>query len=410
MTADCSVPDSAYWMRRVRSLARLRSGRPRAIIALPAKDEALHLIPCLTALSEQRDLHGNKIEGGEFGVVLLLNNCSDISPKVAARCAERLPYNLWIEERQLPSHQANAGFARRLAMDAAAAWLTVVGRKDGFILTTDADTRVAPDWIARQEKAFGDSIDAVAGCVIEDPEEYQHLPLSLRRRGELEERYTRLLIELESLVDPVSWDPWPRHGMASGASLGVTLDWYSRIGGLPLRACGEDRALLQRLAAAGARVRHCLKTRVITSCRLEGRAAGGMAETMAARIADPDALTAFRRMVWRTTSQKWHAGERDLESISAFGLPPDVLAKAVATSDFWTFWETLLREESQLVGRRLQPIELPGQIRHAQQIIHALRATSPLARLSPPVCEAHLTDIALPALRDAARGRAELSG
>ena len=80
-------------------------------------------------------------------------------------------------------------------------------------------------------------------------------------------------------------------------------------------ACGEDRTLVSRLTAAGARVRHCLRTRVITSCRLEGRAAGGAADTMRQRIADPEsfcdlvlepALDAMRRYFWRGLLRRWH--------------------------------------------------------------------------------------------------------
>jgi hypothetical protein len=422
-----SIPTLKFWTKRARKLSRIADGQPRTIVTIPARDEAVHLGPCLLALSKQQDLQSRKIDRKEFGVLLLLNNCNDDSPAIAAKIAKVVPYTLRIEHYHLPPHMANAGFARRLAMDAAAGWLLAAGRPDGAILTTDADTRVAPDWVARQDDAFVKNIDAVAGYVLDDLDEYQSLPLALRRRGELEDRYARLLVELECLLDPVAWDPWPRHGMASGASLGVELEWYRRVGGLPLRPCGEDRALLQCLAAAGARIRHCSMTRVTTSCRLVGRAAGGMAETMAARIADPDALcdeellpafSAFRRLFWRVTLRHRHTrGQLAVNGdwINALGLSRDLLSEAILASDFSSIWETLLRKSPHLNSRRLHPLELPGQISRVEQLIRDLRldpSPADFNRIVPqksPAYTAHPTDIALPASTNVTEGLVELS-
>jgi hypothetical protein len=422
-----SVPTLEFWTKQAaRELPRL-ADQPRTIVTIPARDEAARLGPCLSALSEQHDLHNRTIDRKEFGVLLLLNNSSDDSAAIAAKIAKRAPYDLRIEHCYLPPHMANAGFARRLAMDAAAGWLLGGGRRDGRILTTDADTCVAPDWVARQGEAFAKDIDAVAGYVLDDPDEYQSLPLELRRRGELEDRYARLLIELECLLDPVAWDPWPRHGMASGASLGVELEWYRRVGGLPLRPYGEDRALLQCLASAGARIRHCSMTRVTTSCRLVGRAVGGMAETMVARIADPDALcdeellpafTAFRRLFWRVKLGQWHTRGQLTENgdwINALGLTRRSLSKAILNQDYASIWETLLCKSPCLNSRQLHPLELPGQISCLEKLIRDLRLDpfpAEFNRIVPrnsPAYTAHPTDIEGPASTIATEGLVELS-
>ena len=48
---------------------------PQTIVAIPARDEAGSIGPCLSALAHQVGLDGKSLDGAVFGVVLLLNNC-----------------------------------------------------------------------------------------------------------------------------------------------------------------------------------------------------------------------------------------------------------------------------------------------------------------------------------------------
>jgi Glycosyl transferase family 2 len=320
------------------------------VVAIPARDEATHIEQCLKALARQTTPQGISLPGDAFGVLLLLNNCRDHTAAVARSIRPHLPFPLTIQERELPPQSAHAGGARRLAMDAAAAWLLEAGSPRGYILTTDADTCASSDWVARHHVAFAQGADAVAGYVIDNPAEYRRLPARFRWRGRLESRYTWLLTELESLLDPDPYDPWPRHAMAAGASLGVRLPWYIKVGGLPLQPVSEDRAFVQRLRANGARVRHCVQTRVMTSCRLEGRAAGGMADTMRQRIADPEAycdpslqpvLSAIDRFSSRATFRHGHrrAHHAGLFSWSSrLDLPVKAVTSIVGLPNFEAVW------------------------------------------------------------------------
>ena len=76
------------------------------------------------------------------------------------------------------------------------------GERDGVILTTDADSQVAPNWIAENLAAFAAGAEAVLGRIDLD-EEGACLPEALHRRGELEDTYERLLTELSWLLDPL---------------------------------------------------------------------------------------------------------------------------------------------------------------------------------------------------------------
>ena len=149
-------------------------------------------------------------------------------------------------------------------------------------------------------------------------------------------------------------------------------------------ACGEDRALVSRLTAAGGRVRHCLQTRVITSCRLEGRAAGGAADTMRQRIAEPEsfcdavlepALDAMRRYFWRGLVRRWHRQAWLADNIvwaASVGISAENTADVAHLPDFAALWEAVTSQSPQLVSRLLRPDELPEEISRAKRIVRIL--------------------------------------
>ena len=187
-----------------------------------------------------------------------------------------------------------------------------------MILTTDADSQVAPNWIAENLAAFEAGAEAVLGRIDLDGEG-NFLPEALHRRGELEDAYERLLTELSWLLDPLEHNPWPHHATISGASLGITRAAYCRVGRLPRVPLGEDKALIALLSRQDARIRYCPTAHVITSGRTNGRAPGGVADTLRIRSREPDAFcddalepfrTAFARALWRGRLRRLHAAGR----------------------------------------------------------------------------------------------------
>jgi hypothetical protein len=174
--------------------------------------------------------------------------------------------------------------------------------------------------------------------------------------------------------------------MAAGASLGVTLAAYEAIGGLPLRPVGEDRALVAALQARDARVRHDPAVRVTTSCRLVGRAAGGMADTLQRRLIDPNmfcdealepVLDALHRNYWRVTLSRRHAeGALGTDWMAALGIA-ETLASELARFDcFGAFWQAIERSSPSLRRHRLHPDALPVEILRARGVLGWLRQQS----------------------------------
>ncbi|MFZ1431667.1 MAG: glycosyltransferase [Geminicoccaceae bacterium] len=355
-----------------------------AVVAIPVRDEAERIGVCLDALAAQRDDDGRSLQPGSFEVVLLLNNCTDDTARAVQRLRARLPFRLSVIERELPAAMAHAGWARKLAMDAAAELVADSGRP-GVILTTDADGRVGRRWLAANLAAVAGGADLVAGYVRADRAEHAQLPASILRRGRLESRYEWLLAELQARLDFEPHDPWPRHRIASGASLAVTHAAYRQAGGLSPIPTGEDRALAEQVTNSGGRVRHSLAAQVAVSCRLDGRAAGGMAATIRQRALIPElacdpalepALELRQRALWRGALRRLHRQvlAQPLERWAALlHLSPAAVGRAMGLEHFGAAWAVLEQASPILAYRPLSPRELPGQIAVAEWLLADLR-------------------------------------
>jgi hypothetical protein len=247
-------------------------------VVIPARDEAEVIERTLAALADQRGLDGQPLDPATYEVILLANNCRDETVAVAPRWAARHgSLMLHVVERDLPPEHANVGYARRLAMDEACRRLLAVGRPQGVIASTDADTRVAPRWLAATLQEVERGAEAVGGRILVEPAERQAMAPSVRRRFLRNVGYWALVDEVMARVDPRPADPWPRHEQFFGASLAVTAGAYRRVGGLPARTSGEDAALADALRCADIEIRHSPAVRVHTSARLDGRAPAGLA-------------------------------------------------------------------------------------------------------------------------------------
>lgn len=108
---------------------------PAAIVAVPVRNEAERIVACLRAIDAQEGL-----APGALGVVLFLNNCTDGTGEIVAGLLPSLAVSVRVLNEDFTG--AHAGWARRKAMDEAAAWL---GEAGGAILSTDADSRVPPN-------------------------------------------------------------------------------------------------------------------------------------------------------------------------------------------------------------------------------------------------------------------------
>lgn len=373
-----SVTPRMNFPTRVQVLGPQPEVRPHVVVAVPVKDEEARIQACIASLASQID-----IDFAQLAVVLLLNNCTDGTVGHVRALAEHLPFTLYLREVELPAAYANAGWARRLGMEAAAELAT----PDGVILTTDADTLVEADWVASNLREIADGADAVAGYVMADPVELMELPPEILERGSLEWEYQQLVAEMVARVDPEPHDPWPRHNQNCGASAAITVKAYGLIGGLPPRPVGEDRALFEMVRHIDGKIRHSLDVQVVTSARTDGRALGGLSDAIRLR-GEPDhacdemlevAMVAFRRALWRRRLRElWLAAgpEAILRSDWADHLHISELELSRAAERPWfgEFWSAIEEVSPRLVRELVTGRELKRELRRMRRVVEAIRA------------------------------------
>lgn len=243
-------------------------GALEACVVVPARNEEERIGACLAALEAQMDLRPESWE-----VLLVLDDCRDQTRERAVDAAAAHPQ---LTLRLLAGPGQGSGGARAMGMDAACARLHAIGRPLGLIASTDADTKVAPDWLARQLELARTGARAIGGRIELCPDERGALPAAVLA-GHSEQSRTRFRRILEQAPDD---DSVTDHWQFSGASMAVTAEAYREVGGLGEGGHSEDERLERALLAHGVPIERHLGVRVTTSARLDGRASHGLSRVL----------------------------------------------------------------------------------------------------------------------------------
>ncbi|AZF05726.1 glycosyltransferase family 2 protein [Pseudomonas sp. R5-89-07] len=207
-------------------------------ILIPVHNEEALLGECLDAAmvaASHPQLHGEAVQ-----ILVVLDSCSDGSAAIAGA---RGVHCLAVQARNV-GHARGAG-AQHL-LDLGARW----------IACTDADSRVAADWLVAQ-LALG--CDAVCGTVTVDA-------WSEGFDAAAQIRYHQ------------AYEAHDGHRHIHGANLGVSASAYLQAGGFEPLTCHEDVQLVRNLERCGASIAWSHTPQVITSARLDCRAQGGFAD------------------------------------------------------------------------------------------------------------------------------------
>ncbi len=262
------------------AIGRVAACRPwRAAVVIPARNEVDRIISCLESVRCQWSLAGRSLVG-EFVTVVVVNGTTD------ATCGEIMRWHaahptlpLILVDVDFPDAEAHVGSARSLGMDIAAGLLEQNGCGKRMLLSTDADTRLAPDAIAEAYAWLQRGADAVGARILAgepDPS----------RIGAVINAYRALHSTLRHHYYRGHLDLQPSHGDFGGAGFGVSLPAYRAVGGLPILAYDEDQFMRRRLLDAGLQVAYPRSFVVYTSTRMDGRAEWGMAKQLAAWESD----------------------------------------------------------------------------------------------------------------------------
>jgi hypothetical protein len=225
-------------------------------VLVPARDEQDTIRDCLRALrTAMRGLPADV----EPAVCVVADRCADAT---AAAAAEE--FGGWTAARVVVnSAELTIGEVRNLGLRHVCAQLAGHRPERVWLLSTDADTVVAPDWIRAHLRHARTGAHAVAG--VAELTGHAQLP------GALVRRYAQVLARA---VRPEG------HGNVYAANLGVRADAYQAVGGFGAVPTGEDHDLWGRLGEAGFHCHYTERARVCTSARRVGRATGGLSDLL----------------------------------------------------------------------------------------------------------------------------------
>lgn len=208
-------------------------------VIVPVHNEERLLARCIASI--QQSACSPLLQSEPVEIVLVLDSCTDESHAIASRRDVTI----------LVGDLRNVGAARALG----AAYC--LKRKARWLAFTDADTVVAPGWLARQ---LQQGCDAVCGTVhVEDWEDHA---------SSTRQFFVTAYTDLDG------------HRHVHGANLGVSATAYLRAGGFLPLACSEDVALVEALQRCGASIAWSAAPRVTTSARKNFRCAGGFGATL----------------------------------------------------------------------------------------------------------------------------------
>lgn len=236
-------------------------GRTGCLVVIPARDEVERIPDCMTALERQ---------GAD--VMVVANNCSDATAELARKAG--------VAVIDCTIADGGVGAARRLGV--AEGMRRIQNLR--WVMTSDADCLVAPDWVSANRAQLQAGAAAVCGLVLPIAHEHASLPPALLRRAALEDRFLGLKAKLEAHLTGRAG-----HEQTPGASLAFDPAAYVATGGFAPQPTHEDREIILRFKSMGLPVIHSRDVTVRASCRLEGRAPGGMAAALRERSLDPDA-------------------------------------------------------------------------------------------------------------------------
>ncbi|WP_249998169.1 glycosyltransferase family 2 protein [Actinoplanes sp. M2I2] len=201
----------------------------RIAVIVPAHNEQELLPACLTSLAEAT-------APVPVEIIVVADACTDDTTAVAATSGATV---LRLDARNVGRARA-AGMAHALRDGPEGLWLT----------TTDADSRVAPEWLLWHLAHASAGADLLAGTVLVD--DWAGWPAALP--GLYDTRYAGTDAHVH------------------GANLGVSAEAYVAVGGFQPMDHDEDRDLIERVRAAGRRVVADATCPVVTSARPDGRA------------------------------------------------------------------------------------------------------------------------------------------
>ncbi len=291
------------------------------------RENNLQTIRCLDALIQRKSLRN---VSGHPALQRLLSMLADSRLKLGYIDAATAG-------REIPSGSEGVGMARKIGMDMALRLLPESPVQPALIISLDADSLVADNYLSAIRNDFSPEMNAAVVA-------YEHqMPDDLRQREailcyEIFLRYWVLGLKYAA-------SPWAFHSI--GSTMVTTTQAYVEVRGMNKRAAGEDFYFLQKLAKH-ASIHYLRKTRVYPSARPSQRVPFGTGKSIrrflggdwdqAYRLYDPRIFEIIKQ--WLELAQNRLFQEEDLLLNEALNIHP--LLKAFLTGqDFSRVWSRI---------------------------------------------------------------------
>lgn len=223
-------------------------------VVVPAHDEELRIARCLRSIHQA--LGHPEVRDIPALVVIVLDDCSDTTGDRVATTKHPATTVMEIRAR-------NVGLARSVAIQAALDANAGLPAETIWLATTDADSTVPVDWIARQLEWRARGAQAIAGTVRVSTWREQTEPVMRAYHSHM-----------------AGLGIAHGHPHVHGANLSMSAHVYLAAGGVPHLAHSEDHALWDQLKRAGARTLSVGNLAVETSARRVGRAGHGFSDLL----------------------------------------------------------------------------------------------------------------------------------
>jgi hypothetical protein len=246
----------------------------------------------------------------------------------------------------LPKKWAGVGLARKSAMDEAIRRFNLLEKPNGIIVSLDADTLVAKNYLVEIEKHFAQFHKNIGATI-----SFQHQTEGLENK----QLQGILLYEnyLQYYKNALRFICYPNPMFTIGSAFAVTADGYIKRGGMTRRQAGEDFYFLQTLAQIGT-VGEITTTAVYPSARESDRIPFGTGPAIAKWMNDETDLTktynfqAFidLKLFFDKIEYLFKIGKRDfLKFIENL---PEPIFQFIQTDNFWDEIEDLNKNCSSL--------------------------------------------------------------
>jgi glycosyltransferase involved in cell wall biosynthesis len=223
-------------------------------VVVPAHNEELTIARCLRSIHRALD-HPDVREIPAL-VVAVLDDCSDTT-------GDRVATTMHPATTVMEIRARNVGLARSVGFQAALDANAGLPADTIWLATTDADSKVPDDWMARQLAWRARGAQAIAGTV--EVSTWREQPAPVMRA------YHSHMAGLGIAHG---------HPHVHGANLSMSADCYLAAGGVPHLAHSEDHALWHQLKRMGVRTVSVGNLAVETSSRRVGRAGQGFSDLL----------------------------------------------------------------------------------------------------------------------------------